>query len=93
MPYKRIVVEIISQEGNCAAGLKVGDKIIFEDGEVKGKFCISAMYSVIPKIYAMKYEANFPGCSKSPSHASYSRRILRVISFFFSYFNRQKSQN
>ena len=60
MPYKRIVVEIISQEGNCAAGLKVGDKIIFEDGEVKGKFCISAMYSVLPKIYAMKYEANFP---------------------------------
>jgi uncharacterized repeat protein (TIGR04076 family) len=61
MPYKRIVVEVLSQEGDCAAGHKVGDKkIVFEDGEIKGKICISALYSMIPKIYAMKYEANFP---------------------------------
>ncbi len=61
MPYKRIVLEVIKQEGSCAAGHKVGDKIIFEDdGEIKGKICISALYSIIPKIYAMKYEANFP---------------------------------
>ncbi len=60
MPYKRIVVEVISQKGTCAAGHKVGDKIIFEEGEVKGKLCLSAMYSMLPKIYAMTYEANFP---------------------------------
>ncbi|NHJ87598.1 MAG: TIGR04076 family protein [Asgard group archaeon] len=60
MPYKRIIVEVISQKGECGAGHKVGDKIIFEDGEMKGKLCISAHYSMIPKIYAMMYEANFP---------------------------------
>ncbi|MBN1329030.1 MAG: TIGR04076 family protein [Candidatus Heimdallarchaeota archaeon] len=60
MPYRRIVVEIISQNGHCAAGHKVGDKIIFENDERKGKLCISALYSMIPKIYAMSYEANFP---------------------------------
>ncbi len=60
MPYKRIVVEVISIKGECGAGHKVGDKIIFENDQVKGKFCFSAMYSMIPKIFAMKYEANFP---------------------------------
>jgi len=60
LPYKRIVIEVISQEGQCAAGHKVGSKIIFEDDEIKGKFCITAMYSMMPKIFAMKYEANFP---------------------------------
>lgn len=60
MPYKRIVVEVISQKGDCAAGHKVGDKIIFEDEEMKGRLCHSAMYSILPKIFAMKYEANFP---------------------------------
>ena len=60
MPYKRLVVEVISQEGHCAVGHKVGDKIIFEDDEIKGKFCITALYSIMPKIFAMKYEAKFP---------------------------------
>ena len=53
MPYKRIVVEVISQKGTCAAGHKIDDRIIFEEGEVKGKLCLSAMYSMLPKIYAM----------------------------------------
>ena len=60
MPYKKLIVEVISQEGHCAAGHKVGDKIIFEDDEMKGKLCITALYSIIPKIFAMKYEAKFP---------------------------------
>ncbi len=58
MPYKRIVVEVISQKGDCVAGHKVGDKIIFEDDQMKGKLCLSAMYSMLPKIFAMKHEAN-----------------------------------
>lgn len=60
LPYKRIVVEVISQKGDCASGHKVGDKVIFEDEEMKGRLCLSAMYSLLPKIFAMKYEANFP---------------------------------
>ena len=60
LPYKRIVVEVLSQKGTCAACHKVGDKIIFENDEMKGKLCITALYSMIPKIFAMKYESNFP---------------------------------
>ncbi len=32
----------------------------FNLNEVKGKICISAMYSMLPKIYAMMYNARFP---------------------------------
>ncbi|MBD3191847.1 MAG: TIGR04076 family protein [Candidatus Heimdallarchaeota archaeon] len=60
MPYKRIRVRVIEQKGHCAAGHEVGDEIIFENDEVQGKFCIHAMYSIMPKILAMKYEAKFP---------------------------------
>jgi uncharacterized repeat protein (TIGR04076 family) len=42
----------VKQEGNCAAGHKVGAEVLFTGVEVKGKICISAMYSMIPKIYA-----------------------------------------
>ena len=60
MTYKRIVVEVLTQKGHCAAGHKVGDKIIFENDEIKGKLCITALYSMIAKIFAMKYGADFP---------------------------------
>ncbi len=51
---------VIKQEGVCAAGHKVGDEIVFTDDEVKGKLCISALYSMLPKVYAMMYNAKFP---------------------------------
>ena len=55
-----IVCRVIKQEGSCAAGHKVGDEIEFTDDEVKGKICISALYSMLPKVYAMMYNARFP---------------------------------
>jgi uncharacterized repeat protein (TIGR04076 family) len=44
---------MVKQEGNCAAEHKVGDEALFTCDEVKGKICISAMYSILPKIHAM----------------------------------------
>lgn len=68
MPYKRIIVEVISQEGKCEAGHKVGgEKVIFEDHEVKGKLCFTAMYSMLPKIFALKYGADFPWMKEKDS--------------------------
>ena len=44
----------------------LGDGSIVEQfnfhDEIKGKLCITALYSMMPKIFAMKYEANFPWC-------------------------------
>ena len=55
-----ILCRVVKQEGTCAAGHKVGDTILFTSNEIKGKLCISALYSVIPKVYAMMYNATFP---------------------------------
>jgi uncharacterized repeat protein (TIGR04076 family) len=60
----QIVCRVAKQEGTCAVGHKVGDKILFTGDEVKGKLCISALYSMIPKVYAMMYNARFPWLKK-----------------------------
>ncbi len=56
----KILCRVVSQEGSCAVGHKVGDRILFTGEEVKGRICISALYSMIPKVYAMMYNARFP---------------------------------
>lgn len=55
-----VVVRVIRQEGHCAAGHQVGDEIIFDGLNVQGKICISALYSILPKVFAMRYGAQFP---------------------------------
>ena len=55
-----IECRVIRQDGTCAAGRKVGDTVLFTDNEVKGRICISALYSMLPKVYAMMYNARFP---------------------------------
>jgi uncharacterized repeat protein (TIGR04076 family) len=55
-----ILCRIIKQDGTCAAGHKVGDEILFSDNEIKGRICMSALYSMLPKVYAMMYNARFP---------------------------------
>ncbi len=55
-----VVCKIVSQKGSCAAGHRVDDKILFTGNDVQGKICIHALYSIIPKVYAMMYNARFP---------------------------------
>jgi len=55
-----ISAKVISQKGTCALGHKVGDVVKFTETGVEGKICIHALYSIIPKIFAMMYEAKFP---------------------------------
>jgi uncharacterized repeat protein (TIGR04076 family) len=58
----KIILKVIKQEGHCVAGHEVGDEIVFDfdTNEIKGKICLHALYSVLPKIYAMAYGAEFP---------------------------------
>lgn len=58
-PYK-IVVEVLSVGGTCGFGHKVGDQIVFDGETIDGRICLSALYSFLPKVYAMRYGANFP---------------------------------
>jgi len=55
-----IKVGVISQKGNCAAGHQVGDEVLFDGLNVQGKICIHALYSLIPKVFALHYDAHFP---------------------------------
>ena len=59
MPYI-IEATVKSQKGICAFGHKVGDKIIFDGKSIKGDICYSALMTLLPKIYAMRYGAEFP---------------------------------
>lgn len=58
-----VLVRVMSQKGECAAGHKVGDEIFFDGKTVQGKICISALYSILPKVFAMRYGAHFPWLS------------------------------
>jgi len=55
-----IKVKVISQKGDCGAGLKIGDVAIIKEHSIEGKICIHALYSFLPKVFAMMYDAKFP---------------------------------
>ena len=55
-----VVAKVIRQEGHCGAGHKVGDEVVFDGVTVRGKVCIHALYSFLPKVFAMRYGATFP---------------------------------
>ena len=55
-----IVARVVKQEGHCIAGHKVGDEVVFDGNTVQGKVCIHALYSFLPKVFAMRYGSEFP---------------------------------
>ena len=59
MPYD-IEVTVKSVKGKCSFGCKVGDKVYFDGRTVKGSICYSALMTILPKVYAMRYGAEFP---------------------------------
>lgn len=56
----KIMARVTQQEGHCAAGHQVGDEVVFEGQTVQGKICFSALCSFLPKVFAMRYGAEFP---------------------------------
>jgi uncharacterized repeat protein (TIGR04076 family) len=56
----KIVARVIKKEGHCAAGHVVGDEVVFDGQTVEGKICMHALYSFLPKVFAMRYDAQFP---------------------------------
>jgi uncharacterized repeat protein (TIGR04076 family) len=55
-----VTAKVISQKGTCGLGHKVGDEIVFTEDGVQGKICIHALYSFLPKVFAMMYDSQFP---------------------------------
>ena len=59
MPYD-VEVIVKSRKGTCAFGHEVGDKIVFDGKSIRGDICYSALLVLLPKVYAMRYSAEFP---------------------------------
>ncbi len=60
---KHIEVKVVSIKGTCGAGCKVDDIARVTEQGVEGKLCIHALYSMLPAVFAMMYEARFPWLS------------------------------
>jgi uncharacterized repeat protein (TIGR04076 family) len=56
----KIIAKVISQKGTCAFGHQVDDTVVFDGETVQGRVCFSALYSFLPKVFAMRYGADFP---------------------------------
>ncbi len=59
MPFD-VEVTVKSIKGTCDFGCKVGDKVYFDGRKIKGNICYSALMAILPKVYAMRYGAEFP---------------------------------
>lgn len=55
-----VIARVIKQEGHCVAGHCVGDEVVFDGDSVQGMICIHALYSFLPKVFALRYGAEFP---------------------------------
>ncbi|MDH7512865.1 MAG: TIGR04076 family protein [Clostridiales bacterium] len=57
---EHIEVKVINVKGTCGLGHKAGDIIKVTEQGIEGKICIHALYSMLPAVFAMMFEARFP---------------------------------
>jgi uncharacterized repeat protein (TIGR04076 family) len=55
-----VIARVKSQKGTCGLGHKVGDETRFTESGVEGRICIHALYSMLPAVFAMLFDAKFP---------------------------------
>lgn len=56
----QIILKVIAQSGHCELAHQVGDEIICTENGIEGRICIHALYSILPKVFAVMYDAQFP---------------------------------
>ena len=54
-----VIARVISQQGSCVAGHKVGDEFLIGDITPQG-MCTWAFYTVFPFVSALQYNGSFP---------------------------------
>lgn len=67
----KVRIKVVSQKGICHLNHKIGDEIIISEDGIKGNLCIHALYSMLPKVFAIMYGAKFPWVKdgENPKHA------------------------
>jgi len=56
----RVEAKVISQKGTCQFGHRIDDVVVFDGERIQGRICLSALYSFLPKVFALRYGADFP---------------------------------
>jgi uncharacterized repeat protein (TIGR04076 family) len=66
-----IKVTVVSIKGTCIFNHQIGDTVTIDERGVHGDICIHALYSMLPKAFAMLYGAEFPWLKQGelPTHA------------------------
>jgi uncharacterized repeat protein (TIGR04076 family) len=59
-PITAVEAKVKSVKGVCGMGHKPGDVTRFTEAGVEGKICIHALYSMLPAVFAMLFDARFP---------------------------------
>jgi uncharacterized repeat protein (TIGR04076 family) len=67
-----IVARVKEVRGHCIFDHKVGDEVIFDGETVEGRVCLHALYSFLPKVFAMSYGAQFPWLKGDPNVATHA---------------------
>ena len=57
---KAVMAKVMSVKGTCGLGHEVGDVVRFSETGVESKICIHALYSMLPAVFAMLYDVQFP---------------------------------
>ena len=63
---KEVRAKVLSVKGTCEQKHEPGDVVRFTDRGVDGHICIHAMYSMMPKVFAMMFNAEFPWAVEHP---------------------------
>jgi uncharacterized repeat protein (TIGR04076 family) len=63
---KEVRAKVTGVKGTCELKHRVGDVVVFTDKGVEGRICIHALYSMMPKVFAMMFNADFPWAKDHP---------------------------
>jgi uncharacterized repeat protein (TIGR04076 family) len=66
-----VTAKVLSKKGTCGFH-EVGDKVKFTESGVEGKICIHALYSMLPAVFAMMFEAQFPWLRENPDKKTHA---------------------
>ena len=55
----KIIATVRSVKGHCDFGHRVGEQVVFDGETVQGRVCLHALYSFLPKVFAMRYGARW----------------------------------
>ncbi len=72
-PYT-LEIKLVRAQGICHAGHKVGDKFTVPSNTDRFScdgLCIHALYSMFPKLFAMRYGVEFPWIRENPDVAEH----------------------